>query len=179
MSYSAQGMAKVFRTHGKGKGIVGVEIGVDRGKSTRGLIENCPNIMKIYAIDPWRSYNASLKTVIKQNMDNNYEAAKEYLKEYTDSGVIEIIRKPSIDAIPQFEDESLDFVYIDGDHSFVGAYSDLCEWYKKVKKGGIASGHDFRPHKDVEVRRAVYQFAEENNYKVTVEEDGWSWWFVK
>ena len=48
-----------------------------------------------------------------------------------------------MDALADFEDESLDFVYIDGDHNFRFIAEDIYEWPKKVKKGGVIAGHDY------------------------------------
>jgi hypothetical protein len=48
--------------------------------------------------------------------------------------------------------EPLDFVYIDGDHSYEGVLRDIHAWTPHVRKGGIIAGHDYRWH---EVRRAV------------------------
>jgi predicted O-methyltransferase YrrM len=55
----------------------------------------------------------------------------------------EIIRKTSMDAVKDFVDNSLDFVYIDGNHKFEYVVNDLAEWSKKVRPGGIVSGHDW------------------------------------
>ena len=46
-------------------------------------------------------------------------------------------------AIKDFEDNSLDFVYIDGNHDFVHFTNDMYWWSKKVRVGGIVSGHDY------------------------------------
>ncbi len=48
-----------------------------------------------------------------------------------------------MDALEDFEDNSLDFVYIDGDHNFKHISEDIYEWTKKVRSGGIVSGHDY------------------------------------
>lgn len=40
-------------------------------------------------------------------------------------------------------DESLDFVYIDGDHTYNFVMLDIILWTRKVRPGGIVSGHDF------------------------------------
>ena len=48
-----------------------------------------------------------------------------------------------MEAVEGFVDESLDFVYIDGNHEFRYIAEDIYEWTKKVKKGGIVSGHDY------------------------------------
>jgi predicted O-methyltransferase YrrM len=57
----------------------------------------------------------------------------------------------------QFEDESLDFVFIDGDHSYNGVKKDLKGWFPKIKNGGIIAGHDyFEP--SCGVRQAVDEY---------------------
>lgn len=48
-----------------------------------------------------------------------------------------------MEAVKDFDDESVDFVYIDGNHEFKYVAEDICEWSKKVKKGGVISGHDY------------------------------------
>jgi predicted O-methyltransferase YrrM len=56
---------------------------------------------------------------------------------------VALIRKTSIEAVQQFEDESLDFIYIDGNHKLQYAVQDIMEWYPKIRKGGVMSGHDY------------------------------------
>ena len=48
-----------------------------------------------------------------------------------------------MDAVKTFEDNSLDFVYIDGNHDFLNVAQDIHYWFKKVRPGGILSGHDY------------------------------------
>ena len=49
-----------------------------------------------------------------------------------------------MDAVEDFEDNSLDFVFIDGAHDFKNVAMDICEWAKKVRPGGIVYGHDYK-----------------------------------
>ena len=42
-----------------------------------------------------------------------------------------------------FADQSLDWVYIDTDHSYETTIRELCLYASKVKVGGIISGHDY------------------------------------
>lgn len=48
-----------------------------------------------------------------------------------------------MEAVGDFKDESLDFVYIDGFHEFDAVMSDLIFWVPKVRPGGIIAGHDY------------------------------------
>ena len=78
------------------------------------------------------------------------------------------IRKKSMDALNDFEDRSLDAVYIDGDHTEKSVREDIQGWRKKIKFGGYLMGHDFQlPHiKDI--------LKEQNLHYYTVAPDG-SW----
>ena len=116
---------------------VGSEIGVDRGHFSESL---CRSGLRVYAIDPWLDYGDYRNRRKKQKeMDSWYESTKEKLAPYN----CEIIRKFSLDAVKDFEDGSLDFVYIDGAHDFQNVTNDIVEWSKKVRKGGVISGHDY------------------------------------
>ncbi len=115
---------------------VGAEIGVYKGEFSEKL---CKAGLKIYGIDPWAVYDEyDLNPQARQ--DFLYGHAQRILAAYPDCT---LIRKTSMEAVKDFEDESLDFVYIDGHHGFKYVSEDIWEWSKKVKKGGIISGHDY------------------------------------
>ena len=117
---------------------VGAEVGTYRGEFTEKL---CKAGLKIYAIDPWMGYEGAGRSEQKQDkQDINYEEAKKVLAPYTDCV---LVRKTSREALKDFEDGSLDFVYLDGDHRFQYIAEDLVEWSKKVRSGGVVSGHDY------------------------------------
>jgi hypothetical protein len=117
---------------------VGAEVGVYRGNFSKGF---CEEGFKFYAIDPWAGYIGAGRTEQKQDeQDLNYKIACETLAPYPNCT---IVRKSSMDALEDFKDESLDFVYLDGDHRFRYAAEDISEWEKKVRVGGIVSGHDY------------------------------------
>ena len=60
-------------------------------------------------------------------------------------------------AVKDFEDESLDFVYIDGHHGFKYVTEDIFEWSKKIKKGGVISGHDYEYSRNPENEKKTYK----------------------
>jgi predicted O-methyltransferase YrrM len=68
----------------------------------------------------------------------------------------------SIDVAPSVEDESLDFVYIDGMHDYGSVRQDIAAWAPKVRLGGFVGGHDYHENQnsDFEVKRAVDEFFE-------------------
>ena len=61
---------------------------------------------------------------------------------------MEVIKGDSADSAAAFADESVDFVFIDADHSYAGISRDITAWLPKVKRGGVLAGHDY--HSDVQ-----------------------------
>jgi len=117
---------------------VGAEIGVYKGAFTEKF---CKAGLKIYAIDPWMAYQGAGRTQQEQaRQDFLYGHTQRTLAPYKNCT---IIRATSMEALKQFEDGSLDFVYIDGDHSFRHIAEDIAEWSIKIRSGGIVSGHDY------------------------------------
>lgn len=116
----------------------GAEIGVKKGEFSEKFAQAG---LKIYAIDPWLSYEDYDEDPSNQKrLDFQYEHTKRLLAPYSNC---KIIRKTSMNAVSDFEDGSLDFVYIDGNHQFRYLADDLVEWSKKVKKDGVICGHDY------------------------------------
>lgn len=64
---------------------------------------------------------------------------------YTDpvKNVVTLIKSDTHAAKDNYEDESLDFVFIDANHTYEGMMTDLVDWFPKVKKGGMIGGHDY------------------------------------
>lgn len=152
---------------------VGAEIGVLRGEFTEKL---CQAGLKIYAIDPW----IADKNHLKENPDYQkvrnalFKSAKNRLEPYACT----IIRKTSMEAIEDFKDESLDFVYIDADHHFRYIAEDIVEWSEKVKKGGVVSGHDYHVTPKCQVPFVVDAYAKAFGKKLFITEDD-NWYFIK
>lgn len=118
---------------------VGIEIGVYRGIYSEILCKGIPGL-KLYGVDPWKVYKPDYRDFSKQiYLTNAHKEAKERLKKYD----VELIWGYSMDAVKNFDDNSLDFVYIDGNHEFPYVTQDIIHWTKKVRPGGIVSGHDY------------------------------------
>ena len=115
---------------------VGAEIGTYKGEFCEKF---CKAGLKMYAIDPWSIFKDYHYDQSQKRQDTLSNIAKKRLAPYDCT----IIRKTSMNAMEDFEDESLDFVYIDGNHSFRYVAEDICGWTEKVRKGGVISGHDY------------------------------------
>lgn len=115
---------------------VGAEVGVEQGKFSVSLLDDG---LKVYLVDAWQAYKGYRDHVSQEKLDGFLEITKEAVKDYD----AHIIRGYSMDVVKQFDDESLDFVYIDANHDFQNVTNDIAEWSKKVRKGGIVAGHDY------------------------------------
>jgi hypothetical protein len=115
----------------------GVEVGVLRGEFTEKL---CQAGLKVFGIDPWKFYGNYKRHPREQSGDDIYQTAQDKLSKYPNCT---LLRKMSMEALADFPDESLDFVYIDANHTLPYVVQDIWEWNKKVKSGGVISGHDY------------------------------------
>lgn len=119
---------------------VGAEIGVAKGAFSVKLAQAG---LKLYSIDPWAN-------------EAHFGHAKRLLSPYPNCVMI---RKTSMEAVEDFADGSLDFVYIDANHEFRYVAEDLVEWSNKVRSGGVISGHDYmytRPTKPEGICHVIY-----------------------
>jgi len=165
---------------------LGAEIGVRRGDFSETLCIHIKSLVKFYAVDPWNivyeDKQSRLFGLARQN--RYYEIAKERLSKYP---FCEIVKKTSLEAVRSIEYESLDFVYIDGSHAFDYVMVDIIEWAKRVKKGGIVSGDDYKPMRHGNVIPAVDIYIKLHGIKTLniVEPDKNdaypipNWWFIK
>ncbi|SRR6266496_4522936 len=118
---------------------LGVEVGTDHGVYAKQLCEGIPELF-LYCIDPWTAYIEGKDVKSQKDVDKIYEEAKERLKPYQCS----LNKGTSMNEVKYFNDNSLDFVFIDGNHSYDYVLEDITEWTKKVKPGGIIAGHDYK-----------------------------------
>ena len=140
----------------------GAEVGVGVGHFSKRLCKKNKKL-KLYSIDAWQCYGYYLSKVQRQErMEAKYQAAIRRLSPFNST----IIREFSRVAVKRFDDNSLDFVYIDSNHDFNHAYQDIGLWEKKVRPGGIVAGHDYVNLNDADrcrVKDAVLKWTGENN----------------
>lgn len=119
---------------------VGAEIGVEQGKYSEVLLKENPKL-ELSSVDPWAAYEGYRDHMTQEEMDVIYKKAVERLSPY--SNRVTLIRDFSVGAADSFEDESLDFVYLDANHEFMEVVKDIAYWERKVRVGGIVAGHDY------------------------------------
>lgn len=180
---------------------MGAEIGVDTaGFSEKILMQT--KMEKYFCIDTWQDDFGSDYKPDYFNKDGNIRLnkAKEILKPYLGdfdkpwefNGRAIMIRMTSKEASRTIADNSLDFCYIDGDHSLFGIYDDLFLWAPKMKIGGIMAGHDYKDGPKSGIKDF---FGAQLDYKILTVVDNYclkfghkrnivggrikNWWFVK
>jgi len=136
-NFKRRDLARLFREKGFNKG---VEVGVMHGTYSKTLCQENPDL-ELKSIDPYMEIYGEPQTKNwgNEHLEEKFEFATEALQPYN----AELIRKTSLEAVKDFDYESLDFVYIDGSHQFDYVMVDIIEWGKRVKKGGIIAGHDY------------------------------------
>lgn len=124
----------------------GVEVGVYLGDYTKVLAQSG---LQIYGVDPWRLTRDYGNPRGQRRLDDQYKIASDKLAPYPN---VTLLRKTSMEAVEDFPNESLDFVYIDANHLFRHVADDIYEWARKIKQGGVICGHDYARY----VARSTY-----------------------
>lgn len=161
----------LFRDLGLKKG---AEIGVADGQFSLALCEGIPGLSLI-CVDSWRDYGSNPWSRNQQENDAAYNLATKRMAPYN----ARFIRKFSMDAVQEIPLESLDFVYIDGNHSYKHVSQDIREWAKRVRPGGMVSGHDYYRFRRAGVMPAVDEYVLANNIEkvyLADEKESSFWW---
>ena len=115
------------------KGGLVAELGVDTGDFSRQILR-ITSPSKLYLVDVWNTerYNDVKALSVSSRFSSEIEA-----------GRVEICRSLSTEAVSTFENGSLDWVYIDTDHSYKTTLAELYAYAPKIKPKGYMAGHDY------------------------------------
>lgn len=127
-----------------------VEIGSWMGRSTSclgQLIQESQKDIKVYAVDTFEG--SEEHTDIVKDIENQSTSLLELFKTNISicdvSDIITAVPGKSLDIVSQFEDESIDFIFIDASHDYENVLADITAWYPKLKPGGLIAGDDYAP----------------------------------
>lgn len=174
---------------------IGVEVGVAAGEYSDVIMRYNPQLEAMYGVDPHLPYKGYKDFVRLGTFDSLETKARALLGGYDN---YHFVKKFSVEASEDFKDGSLDFVYIDANHSEPWVSQDIAAWTPKVRKGGIVAGHDYarikgndnEDSKNWAVIPAITKYARENNYQLYIwgleaklpglkREGSRSWMFIK
>ena len=130
---------------------VGVEIGAKAGENIKHILSACSDVI-IYGIDCWDP-NFKYQTWSKGLQSVNEKKFNDVAIKFPGRAVK--VKMWSNQAVGHFPDNSIDFVFIDGNHDFESVYYDITFWLPKVRKGGFITGHDYGHPKIGNVKGAV------------------------
>lgn len=158
---------------------VGAEIGVADGRYSERLCATIPNLA-LYCVDPWEPYKGNRRGGGVDQQHGNFDTARKRLEPYA----VIFVRQKSMEALKEIDDEHLDFVYIDGNHDFDYVMEDIIGWARKVRSGGIVSGHDYYQFRNSGVIEAVDLYTKMNGLELHLTSPKTdygevSWYFVK
>jgi len=112
----------------------GAEIGVWQGETSSHILANTDCFL--YLVDLWEP-SAKYE---EWDHEQNKQIALERIKQSTN---YKILQGVSWHVAQQIQDQELDFVFIDGDHSTAGVRNDIRAYTPKIKQGGYIMGHDW------------------------------------
>ena len=153
-------------------GGIGAEIGVNRGAYSMKIWANSAP-RQLHLIDPWPvdSSDEYIKTYgVRDDMQAHHDLVQRQFAGQIARGDVVIHRKYSSECAADFPTGQLDFVYVDGMHSYEGCHSDLLMYGPKVRGTGLLMGHDFSNtdmgrRKSFGVVRAVAEFLSESDFR--------------
>lgn len=158
----------------------GAEIGVFVGEFSRTILTEWKG-KRLALVDPYQKFpkDEYFDSTQDRNQDEVFAHAQANLAIFGDRA--QFMRMTSLQAALIIHDTSLDWIFIDGNHSLDASKADIAAWWPKVRSGGLFAGHDFYTRlKDTnsDALNAVLDFAESIDTRPHVT---WcnSWWFIK
>jgi hypothetical protein len=157
----------------------GAELGVFEGEFSR-ILKNSNKFQRLYLVDIFEGtmYSGDKNGNNGKTIDLNVPY-QQLLEQYKNCSVVSVIKNTSSNFLNSLKDDSLDFVYIDADHSYTAVVNDLEISRSKVRKNGIISGHDYNKIHFAGVFNAVNEFINKYDLEaVFTEEDNLASYFI-
>jgi predicted O-methyltransferase YrrM len=161
MYFNYEFIKKIFKYN---KIVNVVEIGALYGLSTRHIATLLPENGKIYTIDPWDYHEGMYEQFLSNVVLSGLTSKIVPIRKRSDQALI--------DNIKPYEN-SLDLIFVDGDHETEGVLTDLKLYYPLVKNTGVICGDDWLLKS---VRAAVELFAQQNNLTIYA---ACNFWFLR
>jgi predicted O-methyltransferase YrrM len=153
-----------------------VEVGCWLGKSSCYLAEKIKESgkkIKLFCVDIWEyTDDDPYYLSFRETHPDLLKAFQSNVNALGFSKIIKAVQGESAMVSQTFHDESIDFIFLDGNHHSPFIDDDLKLWYPKLKYGGCIAGHDYIDAPDV--RNAVNKF-----FHKKVRVDGSCWIYYK
>lgn len=167
------------------------EVGVQAGDYSKEILSRMPSIKKLYLVDLWKHQENYIDSanVSDEEFDKLFLLTKTNINPWINK--VEFLKGYSNEMHNYIPDNSLDWIYIDARHDYLGCKEDINLYWPKLKTNGIMSGHDYLESYEVSgqdwsicydgsihpgaVKGAVDEFAIKNNLQVLVSYKDYSW----
>lgn len=159
-----------------------VEVGVFKGDMSLQMLKRHLGL-RLFMVDPWSADTSEDYKATGDYMANlsqkQYDLVMELALTRTEfaSERTVVMRGKSVDVAEGLEDDKMDLVFIDGDHSYSACKADIQAWKNKVRPGGWLGGHDYRTDLPFGVKDAVDEFLAESG--IALERGLNHTWFVR
>ena len=157
-------------------GMQGAEVGVHRGVLSEELLRQVPELY-LWMVDSWTA--SAPDSSYAQSRDNSARLSQaDHLSNLQESyertsfaaDRRALVRTDSCVAAAAIAAESLDFVFLDADHSYEAVQKDIIAWWPKVRPGGFLAGHDYGAKWNFNgrwgVNKAVDEFVSQQKLKL-------------
>lgn len=171
-------------------GTVGAEIGVWEGHSSKKFYNTNPKML--YLVDPWsvngheeaqkagdptfnyQTYITSYSHITGGKGEDAYMSHYDKVynnvkKMFEGKENVQVCRQKATDWFNEYTGEKLDWIYVDGDHSYTGVINDLENCLKVMKDDGIILGDDYKWDSIGDkggVKKAVNEFVDRHGAKL-------------
>lgn len=146
----------------------GAELGVLRGDTFLYLLERCPDLTLI-GVDIWQPQpeadeyrDQGGRSYAEHDLEGYYERLRREAESF--GGRAHLWRMSTQAAAQRVEDDSLDFVFIDADHTYEGVSADIAAWRPKIRRNGMLMGHDYNEKMFPGVVQAVDEIGNPHTY---------------
>lgn len=156
-------------------GCVGAEIGVAEGYFTRHILRHTAP-RRLYLVDCWRfqeegTYVSDMNNVCQKKQDERYHDVLREHAQAIAAGNVVVLRMFSAEAASRLERGSLDWLYLDANHTYDAVRADLELYVPAMKRDGIVCGHDYSnspwaARMDFGVVEAVNDFARKHGFAI-------------
>jgi hypothetical protein len=159
-----------------GREAIGAEVGTHDGAMSRELLKAIPRLT-LYMVDRWKPYTDAERAEFPRSRIVQTTDEKKWKEIEDQANMVAdpydrayILKGDSVHMADEVEDGSLDFVFIDSDHSYEGAKREMAAWIPKIREGGWLMGYDYGDGRDAAVTKAVAELGKP--YKSV---SGWIW----
>lgn len=162
---------------------VAVEIGTLQGWFAWRCAEYLPEGARLWCVDPFVDD-------MVEGYDGEYNRRCWEMNLGAHAGDrVELLAGRSFDVAQAWDNrKKVDFLFVDGDHTYSGVRLDLHMWCAKVRPGGLVAGHDIDGPHGGNVRRALDEYCADHRieeydvgplYSFTGKQVTRCWWFYK